>query len=107
MKIQQGFVTKNFWEEGKATKNHQIEVIFPRPYSARPYVMLSLERADIGQFIEQSAYKTDTNNLLHTVNRVDIAANNITPMGFNISISTWGSNIIYGYRIAWTAISEE
>ena len=108
MNIQQGSVSKNFWENGDDTaKNHQVEVVFPRAFSERPYVMLTLERAEIGQFIEESTYKTDKNHILHTVNRVDISANNITPTGFNICVATWGSNIIYGYRIAWTAIAEE
>lgn len=108
MRIQQGTVTKNFWaEKNYTTRADQTEVTFTTPFKERPYVMLSLEKIDEGQFIEESVYTKDNQKIYHTVNRVSISAQNISNTGFILNVETWSFNIIYGYRITWTAISED
>lgn len=89
------------------TRADQTEVTFTTPFKQRPYVMLSLEKIDEGQFIEESVYTKDNQKIYHTVNRVSISAQNISNTGFILNIETWDFNIIYGYRITWTAISED
>lgn len=108
MKIQQGTVSKNFWQE-RIPPVHKLEVVveFSSPFGRIPHVLLSLERIDEGQFIENSAFKQNGQPILHTVNRYDMSAQNVTNTGFILKLETWHQNVIYGYRINWIAISDE
>lgn len=108
MKIQQGTTSKNFWQERiPPVHKHEVEIIFSSPFMRIPHVLLSLERIDEGQFIENSAYKQNGKPILHTVNRYDMSAQNVTNTGFILKLETWHQNMIYGYRINWIAISDE
>lgn len=107
MKIQQGFITNNYWEAGTAKSSEQVEVVFHSIFKKIPHILLSLERIDEGQFIETSSFKQDGKYLYHTVNRIEMTASNVTGTGFLLNLSTWGRNLIYGYRINWLAISNE
>ncbi|WP_308661491.1 H-type lectin domain-containing protein [uncultured Akkermansia sp.] len=108
MKIQQGTVTGNFLPKiQNLPREDQKEIIFSSPFSMPPYIMLSLERLDEGQFIEKSYFSNEKNErIMHTVNRYDISAQNISNTGFILNIKTWSQNLIYGYRITWLAIGD-
>lgn len=108
MIIEQNSIEKDLWAE----KIHPAEkisedIVFSNSFTQKPFILLSLERIDTGQFIEQSNFQKNGQRLLHSVNRIDMKAENITTEGFSIRLKTWGNNKIYGYRISWTAISPE
>lgn len=107
MKIQQDTVAADYKDVGPFREVREV-VRFLEPFKRRPYVLLSLERADVGQFIERSMVMgKEGNRLLHTVYRLDMSASNVSPTGFVLNIGTWQENLIYGYRVTWTAISDE
>ncbi len=109
MKIQQGFVFQEYYRKHlPPVRDDRQEVIFPVPYKERPFVVLSLDRVDEGQFIEESQFKSQDNKpLLHTVNRLEIAAVSVSATGFVLEIKTWYNNLIYGYKVSWTAFGVE
>lgn len=107
MKIQQDSITGEFWEKKNPISNIEIDIRFPSPFREKPYILLSLEKIDVGQFVENSIYISNGKPVYHTVNRINMKSSNISTTGFVLSLSTWGNNKIYGYRISWTAISPE
>lgn len=91
----------------KPTRLQLIEVSFKNHFKYNPDIILTLESLDEGQFIENSYFSNENNErILHTVNRYDVSAQNISTSGFSINLRTWGQNLIYGYRISWLAIGE-
>ena len=108
MKIEQNTIEKDLRAE-KIQPTEQIseDIVFSLEFKQKPFILLSLERIDMGQFIEQSNFQKNGQRLLHSVNRIDMKAENITTEGFSIRLKTWNNNKIYGYRISWTAISDE
>lgn len=107
MKIQQDTVSVDYKDVGPLREAQEV-IKFLEPFKRRPYILLSLERVDVGQFIERSMIKgQEGNQLLHTVNRFDMSAASVSPTGFVLNIRTWQQNLIYGYRVTWTAISDE
>jgi len=89
-------------------REEQKEIIFSSPFSTIPHVLLTLERMDEGQFIEKSFFQNEKGErIMHTVNRFDISAQNLSNTGFILNIKTWNQNLIYGYRITWLAIGDD
>lgn len=107
MKIEQNYVAEDFWPGKKPVQRVSVGVHFSTPFKVRPFIMLSLEKLEEGQFIERSNFFDKDKPLLHTVHRVNMAASNVTNTGFILELSTWNNNAIYGYRINWIAISPE
>lgn len=98
----------NFMEnEKKPTREYQSSVSFPQVFTNQPKVILTMERIDLGQFIELTEFKVGNERLPHAVERYDITASNISNTSFLLKATTWGQNLFYGFRIAWTAIAEE
>lgn len=107
MKIKQNFVSEVFWPDKQPIRQKSITVTFDEPFKERPFVILSLESLDEGQFIERSRFEDNGQRLLHTVYRIKMTASNVSTTGFVLELSTWNNNMIYSYRISWTAISPE
>lgn len=75
---------------GTGARNHIVFVRFPKPFSEKPSVLLSLTSID-------GAPARDGNV------RVTLKADNVTRDGFVVKISTWGDSRLAGIEGSWLA----
>lgn len=88
-------------------QNFVSKVRFPAVFSKVPHVQLCVEKMDTGCFIEPSPFTQNGQKIYHTVTRYDASVSNVTERGFTLTVSTWSSSVIYGFRISWMAIGED
>lgn len=103
--INEALIKTPIWGGEKSVFTKRIK--FPSAYKQPPFIQLSLERIDSGAFIEASSFKHNESNLLHTVTRYDISAQDVSGSEFTLRVSTWNNNVIYGFRISWIAFGEK
>lgn len=112
MFIQKGIISESLIKSpiwGRSGTNSTLvrRIKFPSAYKQPPFIQLSVERIDSGAFIEPSSFKLKGSNLLHTVTRYDISAQDVSGSEFTLKVSTWNDNVIYGFRISWIAFGEK
>lgn len=76
---------------GQGQRERRKTIKFAEPFKSAPTVQLSPSLWDI-----------DTTGAM----RADVAAKNVTKVGFDMVFRTWGDTRVARMRIAWTAIGE-
>jgi len=74
---------------GHGPRERRQQVIFDQAFLEAPTVMVTISMWDLDQ---------------QTNARADIAAENVTPAGFDLVFKTWGDTRIARIRADWTAI---
>ncbi|SMX38142.1 H-type lectin domain-containing protein [Maliponia aquimaris] len=76
---------------GDGARERRKPVLFSEPFLSDPTVQVSLSLWDMDQGANV---------------RADIAAENITPTGFDLVFRTWSDTRVARVRMSWTAIGE-
>ncbi len=76
---------------GSGPREFRVGVVFSEPFSKKPMVQVSMSMWDID---------------LRANQRVDIAAEEITPNGFEIVFRTWADTRVARIRCDWVAMGE-